>query len=154
MMSKRTTNSGFTLIEVLITVAIIAVLATIVYVSLNPVQRFADARNSHRWIDVDSIITAIHEYIVDNAGTLPAGIDTTEKQLGTCGSGGATACSGAADACLDLSSLLVTYLKTMPVDPSNGTASATKYSVVANANNIITVKACAAENGTVIEVSR
>lgn len=153
-MKKKFALLGFTLIELLMAVAIIGVLASIVFVSLNPVQRFADARNARRWSDVDSIITAVHEYIVDNDGTLPTGVSTTEKQLGTCGTGGATNCLGANDVCLDLSSQLITYLKTMPVDPSNGTSSATKYSIVTDTNNIITVKACAAETGATIQISR
>ena len=42
--AKRT--SGFTLIELLVVITIISILATIVFVSLDPVTRFADARNS------------------------------------------------------------------------------------------------------------
>ena len=45
------------------------------------------------------------------------------------------------------------YLKTMPIDPL-GTASTTYYSVVIDSNNIVTVKACSAENGATITVSR
>src|SRR3972149_10727287 len=92
---KKYRNNGFTLIELLLVIAIIAILATIVIVALNPVQRFADARNSRRWNDVNSILTAVHEYIVDNDGTLPTGVTSTEKQLGTCLSGGGSQCTGA-----------------------------------------------------------
>ncbi|HKY73801.1 MAG TPA: type II secretion system protein [Patescibacteria group bacterium] len=146
---------GFTLIEMLVVVAIIAILATIVFVSLDPVTRFADARNSRRWNDVNSLLTAIHEYAIDNNGSLPTGISTTEQQLGSCVTGGDGACPGADPACLDLSiSLLSVYLKSMPLDPSGGSIGTTKYTVVKNANNIVTVKACAAENGDTVEVSR
>lgn len=154
MNKKIKATAGFTLIELLVVIAIIAILATIVFVALNPVQRFADARNSRRWNNVNSLLTAIHEYAVDNNGSLPAGISTSEQQLGTCASGGATACSGAAAACLDLSTLLAAYLKSMPIDPSSGTAATTKFSVIKDANNLITVKACAAENSATIQVSR
>lgn len=147
-------NQGFTLIELLVVIAIIALLATVVFVALNPTVRFSEARNSRRWNDVNSILTAVHQYVVDNDGTLPSGISTTLQQLGTCGSGGATACSGAAAACLDLSATLAPYLKTMPIDPSGGSASTTKYSVVKDSNNIITVAACAAELSETIQVSR
>lgn len=147
-------KKGFTLIELLVVISIIAILATVVFVALDPVTRFADARNSKRWSNVNSILTAVSEYTVDNDGTLPAGITTTEKQLGTCASGGATACSGAAAACLDLSTILAKYLKSIPLDPSAGSAATTKFSVVADANNIVTIKSCAAENTAVIQVSR
>lgn len=147
-------DSGFTLIELLVVILIIATLATLVFVAINPIQRFAQARNSHRWNDVNSLLTAIHEYIVDNNGSMPTGINTTEKQLGTCVSGGAATCTTTAAACLDLSTLLNKYLKSIPIDPSGGTAGTTFYSVVADANNIVTVRSCAAELSVSIQVSR
>lgn len=147
-------EKGFTLIELLIVIAIIAIIATVVVVALDPTTRFADARNSRRWSNVGSILTAVHEYTVDNNGALPAGISNTEQQLGSCTSGGATACSGASATCLDLSTTLAKYLKTIPTDPSDGTASTTKYSVIKDTNNIVTIRACAAENSQTIQVSQ
>ncbi len=149
-------KKGFTLIELLVVIAIIAVLATVVFVALNPTKRFTDARNSRRYSDVETILTAIHEFAVDGGGALPTGITTSEKQLGTCVSGGATLCAGAAAACLDLSggTLLGKYLKTIPVDPQQEAATTTTgYSVIVDANGIVTVKSCAAE-GVTITASR
>ena len=146
-------KKGFTLIEILIVIAIIVIMSTVVIVALNPTKRFQDARNSRRQSDVESILTAIHQSIVDNNGTMPAGISTTEQQLGTCVSGGATLCTGASAACLNLSASLSAYLKTMPIDP-NGSAATTGYSVVADTNNLITVKSCSAEGGKSILISR
>lgn len=142
------------MIELLVVVAIIAILSVTVVVALNPVQRFGDARNSRRFADVNSILTAVHEYVVDNDGVLPTGVNTTLKQLGTCASGGATLCTGAASACLDLSTLLNKYLKTIPFDSKNGSASTSAYTIVSDANGIVTVSACSAENSTPIQVSR
>lgn len=45
-MKRHTMNKGFTLIEILVVIAIIAILATVVFVALDPVTRFADARNA------------------------------------------------------------------------------------------------------------
>jgi len=147
-------NKGFTLIELLVVVGIIAFLVAIIFVALDPITRFADARNSRRRIDTNSILTAVHEYIVDHGGTLPSGISTSEQQMGTCTSGGSTPCSGASSVCLDLSSQLAKYLKSIPTDPNAGSASTTKYSVVINSQNIVTIRACGAENGQIIEASR
>lgn len=149
-------RSGFTLIELLVVIGIIAVLAAGVFVALDPVKRFADSRNSRRWNDVNSILTAIHQYIVDNNGSLPTGLtaNNTEVQLGTCPSGGATACASASAACVNLATPLAKYLKSLPLDPDGGSAATTKYSVTVDTNNLVTVKACAAESGASITVTR
>lgn len=151
-------KSGFTLIELLVSIAIIAVLAISVFAALNPVKRLQDARDSRRSSDIDSILTSIHQYIVDNKGVLPTGVSTTEKQLGTAATGCALATGGCSVAgatdCLDLSTTLNKYLKSIPTDPNGGSSSLTKYSVVADANNIITVKACGVEGSTNISTSR
>lgn len=155
-------KKGFTLIELLVVIAIIAVLAAVVFVALNPVKRFADARNSSRINDVNSVLTAIHEYVVDNSGALPTGLTTgmAETQLGTAAAGCTTtpqnnAC-GTAASCVDLSAPLAKYLLTIPRDPSIPAAPGDRlgYSVSVNANNIVTVRACNAENGVNIQVSR
>ena len=150
-------HKGFTLIELLVVIAIIALLSVVVFVALDPVKRFADARNSTRFTDVNNIITAIHEYIVDNKGALPTGLSTSmlETQLGSCTTGGATLCTGAAAACVNLSTPLAKYLKSMPIDKGTGaSATTTGYSVTVDANNIVTVKSCMAENGETVSVSR
>lgn len=135
---------GFTLIELLVVIAIISILATVVFVSLDPVTRFADARNSRRWNDVNAILTGVHEYIVDNDGALPSGLTTSQAatELGSCGS------------CDDLSTPLAPYLISIPLDPSGGTDTNTGYTIAVDANNIITVAASNAENSETIQVSR
>ncbi len=155
MSPSSKSNKGFSLLELLIIIAILAVLGLVVIMLLNPIKRFSDARNSRRYADVDSISTAIHEYIVNSRGTMVSGITTTEKQLGICVTGGNTVCSSsAAIACLNLSSTLSQYLKSIPIDPASGSASTTHYSVARNSNNIVTVKACDAENGVSVQISR
>ena len=159
---KKKQQKGFTLIELLIVVAIIAALAISVFVALNPAQRLKDAKDARRTADADTILTAIHTAIVDNKGTLPTGLTTSmaETQLGTGAAGCAIAtggCAVVAVACVDLSTPLVKYLTSMPIDPNGGTtytAAKTGYSVTVDANNIVTVKACGTEGTTNISVSR
>lgn len=141
---KQINKKGFTLIELLVVISIIAILATVVFVALDPVTRFADARNSRRWSDVNSILTAVSEYIVDNKGALPAGLTTGQAatELGSCGT------------CDNLTTPLAKYLKSMPLDPEVGTASNSGYTIAVDANNLITVDATNAENSEVVQVSR
>lgn len=145
---------GFTLIELLVVIGIISALTTVVFVALDPAARFKAARNARRVTDADTILAAVQQYVVDNGGALPAGIGATASQIGTTNGGCATNCPGANVACIDIGATLTSnkYLKSNPIDP-NGTAVATGYSIVKDANNLFTVTACLAE-GTTIAVSR
>lgn len=151
-------KKGFTLIELLVVVTILAILAVTVFVALNPGKRIKDSKDSRRSVDINSILTAVHEYIIDNKGALPTGLTAgmNEKQLGTAVTGcavatGTCAVAGAAD-CVDMSTPLVKYLKTIPIDP-DGTAALTGYSIVVDSNAIVTIKACGVENLTDLTVS-
>ena len=55
----KSAQRGFTLIELLIVIAIIAILAGVVFVSLDPLQRFLDARDAARWTDVTAVLSAV-----------------------------------------------------------------------------------------------
>ncbi len=153
-------KKGFTLIELLVVIAIVVALSVAVFVALDPGKRLKDARDARRVSDVDSILTAVHEYIVDSKGTSPTGLNTTEKQLGTGGSGCAIStggCTVVTTACLDLSTDLAPYLKSMPIDPLGGTSytsAKTGYSIVQDANGLVTVRACGTEGSTNIAASR
>ena len=149
-------RKGFTLIELLVVITIIATLAVTVFVALNPGQRLKDAKDARRTSDVDTILTAIHASIVDTKGTSPAGLSTLEQQLGTgatgCGITNTTSgCAVTAVSCLNLSSPLAKYLKSMPIDPSGAatyTDAKTGYSAIQDSNGLVTVRACGSE-GTV-----
>src|SRR5437867_4392567 len=73
-LNPKNLQKGFTLIELLIVIVIITALAVTVFVALNPVKRVKDAHDSRRAADVETILTAIHEYIVDKNGSLPTAI--------------------------------------------------------------------------------
>lgn len=92
-------NSGFTLLEILLVVAAIAVLAGVVIVAINPARQLASSRNAARQSDANSILNAIYQYSLDNNGSFPASIDTNLRMLGTSSSGcGATCGPTASDA--------------------------------------------------------
>ena len=157
MIEKR---NGFTLIELLLVIAVIVALAVTVFVALNPATRLANARDARRTSDADSLLTATHEYIVDNAGSLPAGISTSsDSMIGTCAtaatttSGGCNVVSGTT--CFNAGTLYAAYLKTAPTDPLNGTATTTNYAITSVATSgIVTIKSCGVEKLTQLWVSR
>ena len=69
---KKRSESGFTLIELLLVIAIISILLVVVFAALNPATRLAESRNANRWSNVNQLLTAIHECIVDNDGSFTA----------------------------------------------------------------------------------
>jgi type IV pilus assembly protein PilA len=151
-------KKGFTLIEILIVIAIIAILAIVVFVALNPAKRIQDANNARRQTDVSTMLTAVHSYVVDNQGNLPAGLTNgmDEMQLGTATTGAAITsggCNVSDTAALDLSTALKSYLASVPVDPS-GSSALTGYSIQVNSSGIVTVRACDAQDGATIAASQ
>jgi type IV pilus assembly protein PilA len=108
-------NRGFTLLEILLVVAIIAVLAGIVIVAINPSKQIASAHNVQRKADVKTLYDAVNQFYIDR-GYYPASttISTTPQNVCNTGdlSGGEVSCGGS----LDLSELVPIYLPAIPVD--------------------------------------
>ena len=73
-MKQKSTKKGFTLLEILLVVAAIAILAGIVIIAINPAKQLGDTRNSQRWVDVNTILNAAWQYGIDNNGVIPAEI--------------------------------------------------------------------------------
>jgi prepilin-type N-terminal cleavage/methylation domain-containing protein len=147
----RRGSQGFTLIELLVVIGILAVLLAIVLIAINPARQFAQANNTQRRSDVNAILNAIHQYMADNNGTVPAGITTTQQNI--------------ADTGADLCGILISdYLAALPRDPqlgaaidptACGAAYDTGYTVVQSAaNNRITVTAPSAELSASISATR
>jgi len=143
---------GFTLIEILIVVGIIAMLAAIVIIAINPGRQFAQTRNTQRWANINSILNAVHQNMIDNKGTFTCAagdIPTT--------SGAMTNEVGGYDIC---NCIVDIYIAEMPYDPVNGSYTDcanynTGYNIFQNTtNHRITVEAPQAELGATIKVTR
>jgi prepilin-type N-terminal cleavage/methylation domain-containing protein len=114
-MKKEHTDfkKGFTLIEILVVIGIIAILAAIVIIAINPARQFAQARNSQRLSNVNSILNAIGQNIADNKGIF------TCNGSAMYFSGTATVISKSA---IDVRKCIVpTYISEIGVDPVGGT---------------------------------
>ncbi len=138
----KSLNRGFTLIEVLVVIGIIAVLASVVLVAINPSRQFKQARDTQRVSNVNAILNSISQNIAEHKGVfycdtiafaLPA--TTTVIESGTSG--------------VDIGHCLVpTYVSFLPFDPNaagafytSETNYSTKYTVKQDTLGRVTVAA-------------
>ncbi len=108
-------RKGFTLLEILLVVGIIAILAGITIVAINPSKQLAQVRNTERKSDIKTIYNAINQYYIDNSH-YPASLTSVLTEV--CDTDTATSshsidCTGM----VDLSELVPKYLVAIPKDP-------------------------------------
>ena len=136
------------MIELLVVIGIIAILAGVVIVALNPGRQFAQARNTQRWSNVNTILNAISQNMSDNKGTFVCtttgggALPATSTEMGTAGYN--------IEGCIS-----PTYVSVMPTDPVAGTATNTNYYVLySSTTRRVTISAPQAELGEAITVTR
>ena len=115
------------MLEILLVIGIIAILAGIVIVAINPSKQLATVRNTERKSDLKQLYNAITQYYIDNSA-YPSTISTTTLNE-VCNTGAvsntSTSTSGANCATAGLANLSIlvpTYLTAIPTDPT-GTSS-------------------------------
>ncbi len=143
---KKGFVKGFTLIELSVVIGIIAILAAIVLVAVNPARQFAIARDTTRRNDIYQILNAVYQYSVDNNGSFPTSIQQNSwLDVGNC------------TGCLDLASDLVpTYIPTIPFDPLTGdiNTGTTNYVLAQETTGRLTASASSAEVTIPLTITR
>jgi len=143
-------QKGFTLVELIIVIAIVAILAAAIFVAIDPARRLHESRNARRWSDIQTILDAVKKYQADNEGThydeivalgtdTAYGIGTDADLCSTC-----TATGGVTE-CVDLEDMGNNYLSLVPQDPKSGTDGETGYYLIKGSLGDITIGACEPE---------
>ncbi len=171
MFSKR----GFTIIELVIVIAIIGVLLAVIFVALDPATRLQQARDAVRQNDVQEILSAVKLYQADNGEHLAAIESLSAGNVYMIVNGKTTGCDDQNRACttgvtgdmhcVNFSGLISTwYLGSLPQSPAgevvwddantNGDAGS-GYTLSIDANDVVFIRACENEaTETEIEASR
>ncbi len=106
-------DKGFTLIELMVVIGILAILLSIVLVAINPARQFAQANNTKRRSDVVAMLNGIHEYAADNKGVLPPGLP---------GPGLTTNIASTGTGNVFCAAIVPIYLAELPRDPLPGSS--------------------------------
>lgn len=142
---------GFTLIEVLIVVAIIAILASIVLLGLGPARR--DSRDTRRIADMRDVQTILESYY--NLCQAYPGGGTYQNAASTCTNnssainGGGQPSWGLLSAAIKLAGLA----NSLPLDPVNNTTNYYQYEANSNGQNYTVAALLENKNNTALNGS-
>lgn len=137
---------AFSLIEILIVVALMIILATITIIAINPAKNFQDTRNAQRSSDVSAILNAVTQYTSEQGNAI--------GDLGTIlpcddGAGGTQASAIGTDDADLAAGLVEEYIVEIPMDPSVGDAADTGYTICTTASGRVEIAAPNAEDKTI-----
>ena len=147
-MTKINKNKGFTLLEILLVIAAIGILAAIVLVAINPNRQIAQARNTVRQSDINTIQKALEQYLIEK-GRYPNSVSTTPGYICNTGTEQNVVTTNCNER-VDLRELVPDYIAAIPKDPQS-TGTNTGYIVATNPdNNKVSIQASLSERGILV----
>ena len=149
-------KKGFTLIEIVITMALMAILVGVYFIVANPVGQLKSSRNAERKLQLQTIMNAVRQNIADSpndqfqctvSGTLPT---SSKRMTSTAGAGNyniGPCIIGPANP----------YLYVLPFDPSASSSHYTSvadydtgYTISISTSGVVTLTAPYTETSTVM----
>ena len=124
---------GFTLIELIIVIAIMTILSAGLLIFINPSQKMSEARDRKRKNDVYTIYGALAQYSFLNNGLFPEVVTSSDIDA------------------IEIEGFLVPeFLNEIPLDPTCSGETSSGYYVKKNEENEMEVTASCAENEEII----
>lgn len=111
---------GLSLTELVIVVAVVAILGAVAFIVIDPAHRINQTQDNTRYQAVNDLMDAFLRATVNNNNTYPAGVaaDGMGHMIATSSDTCTLTCSYVVDACTDFSELVEQgYLKDLPKDP-------------------------------------
>ena len=145
------------MLELTLVIALILIIASVLFMTLNPSELAADARNRKRESDANVLIGLIYRNITDNGGAFTCAIGALPTSTTN------MADNNPAAGEYDIANCLIPkYTSAFPYDPKASGAhfnSAADYDlgyrvVISSTTNRVTVSAPNAESGATIQVTR
>ena len=144
---SKQNSKGFTLLEILLVVGIIAILAGIVIIAINPARQLAQTRDTERRSDIKQLYNAMIQFYIDK-GFYPASTTLSTTTLTeVCDTGNledsdtavdTTSCSGLINFSYELVPI---YITAIPSDPSGASSTLafipTAYAAVGGAGYMV-----------------
>jgi len=137
-------RKGFTIIELLVVMAIIGILASVMVIAVNPAHQFAAARDTERQSDLYAILSAVYQYSGEHSGSLP----DTDGDPNTSNFPTTRTCIGTVAPCFNLAgagdsgqTIVPVYMPNMPHDPKTGNDQDTGYFIYVDPNGHLVASA-------------
>jgi hypothetical protein len=145
---------GFTLIQMVITVAVLAIIVGTVMYNEDPEKRIGRARDAQRITELDAITSAISNYELEYH-SLPANFSIATLGIGEkrvlCSSAATLSCDGQTKDCVVVNdpNFIGKYLQALPIDPEKSATTDTGYYITRSENNTgLVVGACSSYDTT------
>ncbi len=168
--NKRVINAslkkGFTLLELLLVVAAIAILATIIFAVLSPADTLNKFRDSKRISDIQAIMSAMQLYSIDNGGDVPdvasSGWNVANRKICTGDATNLPTEDGpvSTDCNIGLRDLVTDnkYLISIPTDPTTGSTVVpdedTGYLIKKSITGLVTITATLSDTTTTTAIGK